>query len=274
MSDPNNPYQPPNEFQVREVTLPPPLPGPWGPGVTAAYAVAVLGVFIVVSTVAAIGWGVAQSLMGGTFDAESAMDGDMIGVATVVANATCIGFIWLLIHARSCGGFAKYVALGKFRWWWILVWIGVLYGMEQGHTWASLVLGKEPIPNSMLEIFSSADNMWLLWIAVCLAAPVFEEIFFRGFLYTGWRGKSRTGLVLATLVSSLLFAGIHFQYIEGAINETHGWLDLVTIFVFGVILCFARETTKSLWPPIILHAVNNAIAMYVTAEHIASQGAG
>ena len=41
----------------------------------------------------------------------------------------------------------------------------------------------------MLDVLKSARNdgaLWLLVLALCVAAPVSEELLARGFLYRGW----------------------------------------------------------------------------------------
>jgi len=51
------------------------------------------------------------------------------------------------------------------------------------------------------------------------------------------------------LLSGLLFGAIHLQFFK-----------LVQLAILGVILALLFEKTRSLWPPIILHAVNNSLA--------------
>jgi membrane protease YdiL (CAAX protease family) len=51
------------------------------------------------------------------------------------------------------------------------------------------------------------------------------------------------------VISGLIFGGIHLEFFK-----------LVQLAVLGVILALLFEKTRSLWPPIILHAVNNSLA--------------
>jgi len=78
-------------------------------------------------------------------------------------------------------------------------------------------------------------------------APLAEEVFFRGFLYQAFRNSF--GVLPGAVLSGLIFGAIHLEFFK-----------LVQLAVLGVILALLFEKTRSLWPPIILHAVNNSLA--------------
>jgi uncharacterized protein len=80
-----------------------------------------------------------------------------------------------------------------------------------------------------------------------IVAPVAEEVFFRGFLYQAFRNSF--GVLPGALLSALIFGAIHFEFFK-----------LVQLAILGVILALLFEKTRSLWSPIILHAVNNTLA--------------
>ncbi len=85
-------------------------------------------------------------------------------------------------------------------------------------------------------------------------APVAEEIFFRGFLYQAFRNSY--GVWPGAILSGLVFGVIHFEFFK-----------LVQLAILGVILALLFERTRSLWPPIMLHAVNNTLAfIYLMAD--------
>ena len=91
-----------------------------------------------------------------------------------------------------------------------------------------------------------------LFLAVVIMAPIGEEMVFRGFLQKfleqHWKDITR-----AVLVSSLLFAMIHFNPF---------WT--IQIYLLGVILGFLSWKTNSIIPSIILHSMNNGIAFILT----------
>jgi membrane protease YdiL (CAAX protease family) len=106
---------------------------------------------------------------------------------------------------------------------------------------------SEQLPNGLED----ADQNLLLALAtgmlLIVVAPLAEEVFFRGFLYQAFRNSF--GVLPGALLSGLLFGAIHLQFFK-----------LVQLAILGVILALLFEKTRSLWPPIILHAVNNSLA--------------
>ena len=88
-----------------------------------------------------------------------------------------------------------------------------------------------------------------------VAAPVFEETFFRGFLLPGFR-HSAVGTPGAIVITSLSWTALHVQYDA---------YSLVTLFVLGIVLGLARVLTGSVYTTIGMHAVNNLIATLETA---------
>ncbi len=92
------------------------------------------------------------------------------------------------------------------------------------------------------------------WVAVfffmaVVAAPMIEEIFFRGFFYRFLR--SRYDAPNAIFISAALFAGIHPQ----------GMVGFFPLMAIGVSLAALREWRGSLAAPMVLHACVNGITM-------------
>ena len=75
----------------------------------------------------------------------------------------------------------------------------------------------------------------------------------RGFLLQGfllWAPKSRFA---CTLLTSLLFAAMHTQYVH--------WETIVALTLSSMLLCYARLRSNSLAPTLFLHTLNNLIAI-------------
>ena len=89
----------------------------------------------------------------------------------------------------------------------------------------------------------------LLFIAVAIIAPIGEELLFRGFfqqvLEKHWKDVTR-----AILMTALIFSMIHMNPY---------WF--AQIYILGIILGFIAWKTKSVLPALILHGMNNAMAM-------------
>jgi uncharacterized protein len=90
--------------------------------------------------------------------------------------------------------------------------------------------------------------------AFCVAAPITEEFFARGFLYRGW---SETALRPggAILLSSLVWTALHLQY---------DWFFLGEVFSIGLLLGYLRYRSNSIWLTVVLHGLNNLGAVVQT----------
>jgi len=97
----------------------------------------------------------------------------------------------------------------------------------------------------MDELQVGVPGLLLLLTGYCIAAPVGEEIIFRGIVYGGFR--SRMPLPWALLVSSLLFSALHFYSFQG----------FVEVAIAGIFYGWLYEKTRSLLPGIVLHAYDN-----------------
>ena len=113
------------------------------------------------------------------------------------------------------------------------------------------LFGDVPTAEDQLALGSSTltivDLVCLLIVGAILA-PLVEEFVFRGLLYRAIR--SRSGIGAATLITALSFALVHFTP-----------LLIGVFFFFGIILAMVAERFDSLYPPIVLHALNNTVAI-------------
>src|SRR5689334_1545840 len=119
-------------------------------------------------------------------------------------------------------------------------------------TWAA----HELLPQATIEDFDAKQRLLdsvfrmhaiPMLVTVTLAAPLGEEIFFRGFAFPALR---RTlGPVAALTLSSILFSLLHMDAV--------GFIGLMEI---GMLLAALRWWSGSLWAAIIGHAVNNGLA--------------
>jgi CAAX protease family protein len=99
---------------------------------------------------------------------------------------------------------------------------------------------------AIYKVLSSLDSpIWLVLVGVLLA-PFVEEMFFRGFLFAGFR--QRFGWKKAALLSSTFFALAHLQPAA-----------LIPTFILGYLLAYIFHKANSLWPGIILHFLVNSI---------------
>jgi len=111
------------------------------------------------------------------------------------------------------------------------------------------LLHRPLVPDFMVSAYRTAHGLPGLYLAVVVAAPVFEELLFRGFLLPGL--LPALGAVLAALLSSVAFALPHLQY---------DLFDMTSVFVLGLLFAGVRLTTGSTLLTILLHAITNLIA--------------
>jgi membrane protease YdiL (CAAX protease family) len=87
-------------------------------------------------------------------------------------------------------------------------------------------------------------------LGAVIVAPFCEEIFFRGFFFQGLR--LRVALWIAVVLSAVIF------------GVAHGDLgSLPLLIVIGILLAILRWRTRSLWPGMALHMLNNFLGALV-----------
>jgi CAAX protease family protein len=133
---------------------------------------------------------------------------------------------------------------------WLVIGLIFLFGWQG----LSVVL-DQPGSEWMATTYQTAEYIPLLWIALVVAAPLIEELFFRGFLFEGLR-DSWMGSTGAVLVTSIAWAAIHVQY---------EMFHIVLIGTLGVLLGIAKVKTRSLYIPIAMHSMNNLLATVETS---------
>lgn len=89
---------------------------------------------------------------------------------------------------------------------------------------------------------------------IIILAPLGEEIFVRGFLFGGMRAS--WGFWPAALVSGIFFGLLHY-------TGSESWAVVGQLAMFGIALAWLYERTGSLWPPILVHALNNSLAFTI-----------
>lgn len=112
-----------------------------------------------------------------------------------------------------------------------------------------------PFVVALYETARAGGTLWLVLVAVIIAAPITEEFLFRGFLFRGWAG-SRLGVAGAVALTSVIWAGMHVQY---------DWLGATEIFGLGLLFGWLRYRSGSLITPLVMHAVYSAAALIQVA---------
>ncbi len=211
----------------------------WGPGA------AVLGVLL------AIGTGIVLGIP--AVIVEHPVDGELSAAANAfIQLATAAGFLMVpmvIAAQRGAGSFgeiARRLGVRKFRPS-AVKWMAAAVGAYLLFAFLYSLLIGQPKQEDIAESFGTVPIQILL---IVVAAPVSEEVCFRGMLFGGLR--ERLPRIGAALISAVIFGGLH---------ATTGVSAVPPLIAFGFVLALLYEKTGSIVPGIILHAMNNSVAL-------------
>ncbi len=168
--------------------------------------------------------------------------------STVVSNVVAIVVVCLIFVGRK-QKLTEAFCLRKFHPGAVLpiVLMGLGFNVVTG-----MILGS--LPEELLNSYEQASSALttdvgvLTIIATVIMAPLAEELFLRGLVYT--RMKKGMPVIAAMIISSVLFGMLHGH-----------WIWAMYASVFGMLLAWTFERTKSLWACILLHFSYNLCAM-------------
>jgi tetratricopeptide (TPR) repeat protein len=125
------------------------------------------------------------------------------------------------------------------------LWFGPLcaHWIEGALHWPETI--QQAIP---LIKYALKANPLAAFLSIVVVGPIVEEILFRGLIYGALEKRLRVSG--AILISSFLFALVHLQVVY-----------FIPIFCLGVVLGWARWKANSLGLSMLLHVLNNGIAL-------------
>ena len=144
------------------------------------------------------------------------------------------------------------------------VWVGVVLGAPAAlivlTLFFQLVSQVVPVPRELIESFGQAIlpehiPFWQILIFLAVLPGIVEELTFRGVLLHGV--SRRFGPVRTCLVVGLVFGFFHFQIFR-----------IPGTALLGVILAAVTLMTGSIFPAMLWHALNNALALYLGSSGI------
>ena len=235
-------------------------PAHWGLGATIAMTAFIAIIFFFLQFVVASLW---ARLAGHVLSRDEvdkllsagANNGTLIAIASIVSTIACSALVVAVVKLKQGSDVREYLSLKTVPMRTVLRWVLPLAVVLVLFDVLSVSLGRPIVPEFMQVAYATADPVWLLWAALVVAAPVFEEVFIRGFVLKGLQATFLRPAG-AVLVTAALWTVMHTQY--DAYN-------LVFTFLLGVMFATARIATDSLLVPLALHMLTNLGATIETA---------
>jgi membrane protease YdiL (CAAX protease family) len=180
-------------------------------------------------------------------------NGDLTTLGNIgIQLATALGFLLVPMAiaatqgAKGLGEILSRLGVRRFRPS-ALKWMAAAIGAYLLFAALYSLLIVEPKQEDIAEGFGTVPVQILL---IVIAAPVSEEVCFRGMLFGGLRRNFAR--IPAALVAGLIFGGLH---------ALTGITAVPPLIVFGFVLCLLYEKTGSIVPGILLHMLNNSVAL-------------
>ncbi|BAC15273.1 hypothetical conserved protein [Oceanobacillus iheyensis HTE831] len=114
-------------------------------------------------------------------------------------------------------------------------------------------MGTDNSKTDSLQTRLTTMNIVIAFVSAAIISPIYEEIFYRGFLYRWIRTKY--GLLAGMLMSSFIFMLVHIPTFN----------SLPYTFLSGLIFAWTYEKTQSIYPAMIIHGLFNGLAILLTA---------
>ncbi|MEI9477477.1 MAG: type II CAAX endopeptidase family protein [Deltaproteobacteria bacterium] len=234
-------------------------PSPWGLRATLGFSALIVLANLASGVMAAVGFvAFTQNPYLEKDPSQLAFNGTLVTLSILISAPVILGLTLIFANLRRGLALKDYLGLHEVDWKQVVKWLLVLFFFAGASDLITLLLKRPVVEQFMFNIYSTATSKPLLWTALVIAAPVSEEIFFRGFLFYGIlnTGLGPTG---AVVLSSLIWAPLHIQY------DLYG---LATVLVLGLLFGYARLKTNSVYIPIAMHALMNFIAAMEVMIHI------
>lgn len=230
--------------------------GPWGFWPTVGFSAIIGIVFFLIQVVIIMAVVVVAMLRNPKLEIKQFSDtlsthGLLQTVVIFAVAPFTIGLAILFAKIRKRIAIKQYFGLHSPGWKELIKWCLVVVLFAGCFDTLTFFINRPVVPEFMVSVYTTAYLTPLLWLAFIIVAPLTEEIFFRGFLFKGIE-SSRMGPAGAIVITSLAWAALHTQY---------DFYGMASIFLGGLLLGLARTKSNSIYPPIVMHALQNVIAM-------------
>lgn len=225
------------------------------PWLAALLSIAIAFVYVVATSLAVIATAVVL-IVGrrgedvAALQARVAADADFVSIGAWAGTLVAVPLIVLVAKRQTLTNAADLLGLKAPAARQAALWLGGLLLFMALSDGLTLLVGREIVPQVMLDMQASADSPLFFWATLIIAAPLFEELLFRGLMFRALL-ETRLKLAGATVVTALLWSGLHVQY------DLYG---IASIFAGGLLLAAARYYTGSVLVAMAMHATMNLVA--------------
>jgi membrane protease YdiL (CAAX protease family) len=257
-----HPGSPPSRPELPEgvsASVPPPSATPTPPaGLAAIPAWAPLAAMIaafVLATFAYLIIGAGIEAGGGNVTADGPPG--LVISATLVQDLALIGSVLLFASLWARGLPPAAFGLRRTPFWPAVGWMAATFAGFWVLTLLYLYIVGEPQEQELTRDLKDERSLTALiayGVLLAFVAPLAEEFFFRGFMFSVLAG--RIGPWWGALVTGTIFGLVH---VAGSPVKT-----VVVLVILGLALCLLFWRTGSLLPCIALHAMNNSISFAAT----------
>lgn len=227
----------------------------------AGWGAAEVALGVVVATGAILMGLIAVGLFDPGIQTSAGKDASQLVVALALGG-TALGFAAAYAAGRSRGAFTR-LGLDRFG----LAAIGLAALAWLAYFALAALLSpllspdQQDVTRKLGADTGSVGSVVATALLLVVAAPIAEELFFRGFMFAGLRrsiggGEGGTNLAAiwpAAVISALIWGSLHLG--GGDVGVA------LQLAVFGVILAWLYERSGTLWAPIVAHMINNSVAV-------------
>jgi membrane protease YdiL (CAAX protease family) len=230
-------------------------PTPWGFWPTIGFSCIIGVAFLFVTVILSLGIIVAAKVLSPRLDimkfAQSLNSNGLFlaGVSFVIAPLV-IGLSVIFAKIRKNITIKEYLSLNRVGWRQFVKWSLILLIFTACSDALTSAFERPVVSEFMVSAYKTVYFTPLLWLAFIILTPIYEEIFFRGFVFKGIE-SAKIGPIGAVIITSLAWSALHIQY---------DLLIIASIFAGGLLLGWARLKTNSIYIPIAMHALQNLMA--------------
>ena len=118
-----------------------------------------------------------------------------------------------------------------------------------------ILLSLFPEGADVLQAVNSSvmmDSFIASLVVVALIPAICEEVLFRGFLLSSFKGKSKKSKIWAIIIVGILFGIMHLNFIR-----------IVPTAMLGILFAYSALVTQSIWTSVFMHFLNNGFSVCV-----------